>query len=770
MSVSGLLNVALKYDKADVFKVQIKAMSCAGMILILFNMPILVNFISFLNSDTFFFDFSDKNYISYGAISSLLPFIFYILFLSKEWRLSQAIFSLYMGVVWLISIVSILLYDVSYGGIHHQSIMNSLEYTFFENVMYSYILVFYMLYVIFCFIVYPKKSQSKKSDDITHGGAEFATLSDLKKKDLVVPKSDNAINAITSYITYGKLDGSYIGSPILKNTLCVSKAGGGKGTTSVVNFLLEANYPCLINDIKSEMLQMVSKHRYEKFGMKAIIFDPLNVLLSYDAEKWGAMQTLHLDLCNIGIEVDTFEYCEVLASAIVAIPAKMGDNAVFFKTSEKIIKGILFYLIEKKKPLTDLYKLCIEEDFQKVVKPILSKFNEELQEPNSAISIAIRNIDDMYEKGALSKFGQSVSNTVGEQVDFLGRPDMKAMFSRGDPKRTFNISEYLAGKADIYMIVPEHMVAQTSKFIRMIISIIEASLCFSAPSERKAKHYPWVLDEVAQLGYLKNVERAYEILRAKGVILKLYFQDLIQLQVYDKGKMFESFDVLQFFEVNGKDNIEYLQKLAGRRTVQTQSVGTKRGGGLKNLSTDINVNTSIAGVDLLSADTIREMDETKQIIIYTGCPVMFLDRNYYYLDKRFSTVVSVNYTMGKFQEAEYGWVKDRTKNDKLAKTILEDRVAVRLKQPIINIAVKNKLKYEIYKLQKDESISARIGEAVESKFTKKGSNTLISLKNINKMLTDVKSDINDAHVRLILASLDEENYLIKEDEDFYKIV
>jgi hypothetical protein len=96
----------------------------------------------------------------------------------------------------------------------------------------------------------------------------------------------------------------------------------------------------------------------------------------------------------------------------------------------------------------------------------------------------------------------------------------------------------------------------------------------------------------------------YEVLRFEGAILKLFFQDLSQLKVFaQKEEMFKSFDVLQFFEVQGLANIEFIQRIAGRMTIENTSVSERDKKGF--LEKDTNLTKSDQGTDFFTADKIE---------------------------------------------------------------------------------------------------------------------------------------------------------------------
>jgi type IV secretory pathway TraG/TraD family ATPase VirD4 len=484
-------------------------------------------------------------------------------------------------------------------------------------------------------------SKPNEQEDV-FGGAKEADLDDLKNNDLLVPRSKTKIKTGNKYLCYGELDGRLVGSRQPKNSCIFGKPGSGKGVYSVIPKLLDCPYPVVVNDTKFEITPMVVSHRWDVYGKKPYILDPFNVALDYNAKGWADHQTLHIDM-NIGGNVDMNIYVSTLANAISQKDSS-GKNGSFYDDAQMILEGVLYYLVSKQKNITKVFDMIVKDGLWDT-KNTIEEFNETLTESSSAIYLAVGKIVQLHEKGSLTKYGADVAGILVGSIKLFGQSSLKQIFEKGDPERTLHISEYLAGNADIYMIVPPNMIEQTAPFIKLILGLVKSALEFANPQQLQSDYYPILLDEVAQLGYMKIIEQMYEVLRYKGIILWLYFQDMSQLKVFAKAAMFKSFDVLQFIgEINGDENIRFIKELAGTKTVKIESSGKSKSS--KNI-TNVNssTNKSISKTELLSTDFIRERTKFKQIIFYTGCPVIVCDRTKYYEHKRYKGLAGHNLTM-----------------------------------------------------------------------------------------------------------------------------
>ncbi|MGQ4004785.1 type IV secretory system conjugative DNA transfer family protein [Francisellaceae bacterium CB52] len=336
-------------------------------------------------------------------------------------------------------------------------------------------------------------------------------------------------------------------------------------------------------------------------------------------------------------------YVSTLANAISQKDSS-GKNNSFYDDAQMILEGVLYYLVSNQKNITKVFDMIVKDGLWNT-KRTIEEFNETLAEPSSAIYLAVGKITQLHEKGSLTKYGADVAGILVGSIKLFGQASLKQIFDKGNPDKTLHIIEYLAGNADIYMIVPPNIIEQTAPFIKLILGLVKSALEFANPQQLQSEYYPILLDEVAQLGYMKIIEQMYEVLRYKGIILWLYFQDMSQLKVFAKAAMFKSFDVLQFIgEINGDENIRFIKELAGTKTIKIESSGKSKSS--KNLSNvNSSTNKSISKTELLSTDFIRERTKFKQIIFHTGCPVIVCDRTKYYEHKRYRGLTGPNLTM-----------------------------------------------------------------------------------------------------------------------------
>ena len=641
---------------------------------------------------------------------------------------------------------------ISFDRLYYYSLSSPLKFA------YSYITTFaipaLINTMIMIHLLYDWSSKSKSEDVL--GGAKEATIDDLERKKLLVPKKQEKITSENKYICYGELDGRLIGDDKPLNTCVFSPPGGGKGVTSVKPKLLDCRYPMVVLDVKFENCMEGSEARYNLYGKKAYIIDPFNESLKYDAAKWGPLQTLHIDL-NIGKNVDMNIYVSTLANAI-APKDNSGKNTSHYDDAQIVLEGILYYIVSKGYDFPQLFDLIVSEKGIWGLRNELLEYNKEIQSPT--IMLAAAKIKQLHSEGEMTKYGADVIGILTNGIRLFGEKALRNIFAKGDPDKTLNMDEYLAGNADIYIIIPPNMVEQSAPFIKLMLGLVKSALEFANPSQLKAGYYPMLLDELAQLGYMKIIEQMYEVLRYKGVVLWLYFQDMSQLKVFAKAPMFKGFKVLQFFEVAGDETIKFIRELAGNRTVEIKSKGrSKSQKGITNGSAS--ENRSLTRTELLSTDRIREMDESKQIIFLPACPVIICDRTPYHSHRRYKGLAQPNLT--RISEAHL--IPEN--NDQVKAEILASRqVKLYEDEKQLDIKLKNQIKQLLNKTIKHE---LKTGEIFTFRLIDK--EVYIS-DEMFEVFLETHFEIEDSESQEYLKLLLNEEYLSPEnisDEIIYKI-
>lgn len=131
-------------------------------------------------------------------------------------------------------------------------------------------------------------------------------------------------------------------------------------------------------------------------------------------------------------------------------------------------------------------------------------------------------------------------------------------------KSTFDVTRLKSQPMTVFLVIPAKYLNSHSRWLRMMVSV--ALLGATREGEHPPQHpVIWMLDELAQLGYLKAVAEGYALLRGYGYRIWGIFQDLPQLNsLYgERGKSMLSSSVVQGFNINCLETSRFFSSLAG---------------------------------------------------------------------------------------------------------------------------------------------------------------------------------------------------------------
>ena len=119
--------------------------------------------------------------------------------------------------------------------------------------------------------------------------------------------------------------------------------------------------------------------------------------------------------------------------------------------------------------------------------------------------------------------------------------------------------------------------------------------------------------------YLKAFDKCLSTMRSRNISTSIIIQNLAQLKGLFKTSInaWETItgncDSLLFLGGNEFSTHEYLSKLLGRSTIQTQTFGHTRG-----RSGSYSTNRQITGRELMTADEIRKLDNDDALLFIRG--------------------------------------------------------------------------------------------------------------------------------------------------------
>ena len=464
------------------------------------------------------------------------------------------------------------------------------------------------------------------------GSASFASRDDLKKADFY--------NENLGIIFGVDKDGSNLYAP-LTNKLIISPPGGGKTTASSIPLLLQYDGPVFALDVKGELWAVTASHRQEKMGRQVIAMDPFKIIQqkSFSEGKHpDLLQEYHINPFDwLPEEKDTLDrVINAFASSFLVMRSD-SHNSHFEENAKILIRGYIDYLARKKnvqKSLPMLFKLLSGsfEENQSV--------NEEMIKMGGRAMAAANQIGRVgaNERG-------SIFSTTYRQIDWLGDSNISRILNESN----FDLKDFLKGKMDIYVIIPEDQIKEHGRLMRMMMSLLMGQIIQADPTELPDKKMVFLLEELAQMGAYPDVELCIEVLRARNVVVWSVFQTLSQIDLFEKPDLFKSMPLKQIFATDDVETMEWIQALVGKKTILTKGKSQDKGksrdsrqwfGG--SISSSRGESIHETGVDLLPVNEIREMDEETQLILYKNMPLIRCKKAQYFNDEMLRIKASRN--------------------------------------------------------------------------------------------------------------------------------
>jgi type IV secretion system protein VirD4 len=166
--------------------------------------------------------------------------------------------------------------------------------------------------------------------------------------------------------------------------------------------------------------------------------------------------------------------------------------------------------------------------------------------------------------------------------------------------------------------------------------------------QRPAERVLFLLDEFAQLGRMRPVERGVTLVGGYGVTFWMLVQDLAQLRkAYPDAweTLLANADVLQAFGINDWETAEHLSRLTGDTTVvvetDSETWGTSTGR-TAHRQEGQSSSRSERGRRLLTADEVRRMPRDRMLIFMRGCGPINARRIDYRTDPGFAGLAEIN--------------------------------------------------------------------------------------------------------------------------------
>lgn len=232
----------------------------------------------------------------------------------------------------------------------------------------------------------------------------------------------------------------------------------------------------------------------------------------------------------------------------------------------------------------------------------------------------------------------SVLSTARRNTAFLDDPRVASALSRSD----FDLSAIKSDLMTVYLVMPANKIATNARFVRLFVGSVIAAI--TASSQQPPHRVAFILDEFAQLGYMKQIEDAVSLMRGYGLAFWVFLQDLSQLKgVYPRWQTFLANSAKTFFGTDDYDTAKYVSDSLGQATIEyeTENTGSNSGSGFSSGGGSMNRGKSsgssqqYAGRPLLTPDEVMRLGPERPVVLVKGEYPYQLDRLNYLSDAEY---------------------------------------------------------------------------------------------------------------------------------------
>jgi type IV secretion system protein VirD4 len=399
-------------------------------------------------------------------------------------------------------------------------------------------------------------------DTKSHGQAQFATQRELREAGLI-PRLTGIY--LGSFLNRKGEPTEEVAYPGRVNLITIGPAGSGKGSGIIVPVLSSSVRSIFIIDPKGEAAAITAQKRL-MFGPVHVI-NPFNVL----ADDRSFLRSNGFNpLADLKIDDNFTDDCASIAHALVRDTGE-GDSAFFAGSARELLTCLIMY--EK---ITHGNAATLGHVRKMLTEPwVVSKESGPLGLALTAAQMVRSDFEPLRSKagrflGARNSSMDIISTAINE-TQFLDSPSMvRDLEGTGFDWQSMKAGP---GVTTVYLILPADRLETHANYLRLVVSCALRSLLRSPPGPDTLPVL-FMLDELAQLGYMPQIENAMGISRGFGVAMWPFLQDLNQLKALyrDRWQTFiGNAEVLTAFAPGDVFTAEYLSRRCGNKTIIVES-------------------------------------------------------------------------------------------------------------------------------------------------------------------------------------------------------
>ena len=434
-----------------------------------------------------------------------------------------------------------------------------------------------------------------------HGSAQWGSPAQVNKKYADKVPAQNKI--LTQNVSVG-LDGRKHRRNL--NTLVCGGSGAGKTRFFAKPNLCQANSSYVVLDPKGELLRDTGNLLSAK-GYDIKVLDLINMEKSH---CYNPFVYLRSDNDIQRLVTNLFKNTTPKGS--------QSQDPFWDQAATMLLLALIFYLHYEAPPE--------EQNFPMVMEMIRAgEVREDDETYKSALDILFERLEMRNPEHIALKYYRSYHSGSGKtlksiQITLISRMEKfnlesLASITQNDELELWSIGEK---KTAVFAIIPDND-SSFSFLVGMLYTQLFQQLYYQADvihGGRLPVHVHFLMDEFANVALPDEFDKLLSTMRSREISVSIIIQNLAQLKALFE-KQWESIvgncDEFLYLGGNEQSTHEYVSKLLGKETIDTNSYGQSKG---RNGS--YSTNWQLAGRELMTPDEVRMLDNRYALLFIRG--------------------------------------------------------------------------------------------------------------------------------------------------------
>ena len=434
-----------------------------------------------------------------------------------------------------------------------------------------------------------------------HGSAKWGNAKAVDKKYRQNPPSENKL--MTQAVRIG-LNGKKHRRNL--NTLVCGGSGAGKTRFYAKPNIMQANTSFVILDPKGELLRDTG-HLLEEKGYVIKVLDLINPERSH--------------CYNPFVYLRDDDDIQRLATNIMknTTPKDSKSSDHFWEDmAAMLLKALISYLHYEAPPdeqnfpmVMDMIRVGDVKEDNEEYASTLDELFERLERKNPE-HIAVR-----YYKGYHSGSGKTLKSIQITLISHLEKFNLTSLagITQTDEMELGEIGER---KTAVFAVIPDSD-SSYNFIVGMLYTQLFQQLYRKADFEHGGRlpvHVHFVMDEFANVALPDDFDKLLATMRSREISVSIILQNLAQLKaLFDKQweSIVGNCDTFLYLGGNEQSTHEYVSKLLGKQTIDTNTYGRSKG-----RSGSYTTNFQTAGRELMTPDEVRMLDNRYALLFIRG--------------------------------------------------------------------------------------------------------------------------------------------------------